>query len=286
MQVNFERERKWWDAKAPAEELDLADEFVNRALRWREIDRHLEGVRTILDVGAGTGVFSIPLAQRGFSVTHLDFSMAMLDIARRKAAHVPTIRFVEANAVDLPFQDGSFDMVLNLDGAVSFCGAEAKRAIGESCRVTGDLLILTVSNRANLAGFVVCASLQVSGCLLPAAYAMIQRGEWHQEQYPDNPSLSKGCTQDYSGALKAFSPAELKVIIQEAGMRPLRVGGLGSLAQWCTREVIERVRNDESLLREFLDICEHFDAEVLPDGPGTRQRAGLIAVAKRREARK
>jgi hypothetical protein len=34
MQVDFQRERAWWDAKAPDEEQDLADESVNRALRW------------------------------------------------------------------------------------------------------------------------------------------------------------------------------------------------------------------------------------------------------------
>ena len=33
MQPDFQRERQWWDAKAPKEEQDLADEAVNRALR-------------------------------------------------------------------------------------------------------------------------------------------------------------------------------------------------------------------------------------------------------------
>ncbi len=38
MEVDFEREKAWWDAKAPAEE-DRFDEAANRALRWREIER-------------------------------------------------------------------------------------------------------------------------------------------------------------------------------------------------------------------------------------------------------
>ena len=53
--VDFERERAWWDAKASSEETDRADEAINRALRWREITRRLDGVRTVLDVGGGTG---------------------------------------------------------------------------------------------------------------------------------------------------------------------------------------------------------------------------------------
>ncbi len=94
MEVDFRRERAWWDAKASTGERDLGDEAINRALRWREIERHLTRVRSILAVGAGTGVFSIPLARRGFSVTHVDFSPAMLTIARQQAHAVQTFPFV------------------------------------------------------------------------------------------------------------------------------------------------------------------------------------------------
>ena len=56
----------------------MKDTFINRALRWREIERHLDGVQNILEIGAATGRFSIPLARRGFEVTHFDFSTKML----------------------------------------------------------------------------------------------------------------------------------------------------------------------------------------------------------------
>lgn len=200
MKIDFGREKQWWDAKAPKEEQDLADEAINRALRWREIERHLKEVETILDVGAGTGAFSILLAQRGYSVTHLDFSPAMLEIARQKAQNVKNIRFIEGNAVDLSqFLDRSFDLVLNMDGAISFCGSEAKRAILESCRVTKKKLIITVSHRTWMVSCWVTASLEAAGRFLPAVYAMLDRGEWHQEQFPQNAALAKGLTQDYFG---------------------------------------------------------------------------------------
>ena len=148
MEVDFNRERAWWDAKAPEEEQDLGDEAVNRALRWREIERCLPGVRTILEVGGATGAFSVPLAQRGFAVTHVDFSPAMLALAREKAEGLENMRFVEANATILPFPDRSFDLVLSMDGAISFCGSLAEQALRETCRVTRETLILTVSHRA------------------------------------------------------------------------------------------------------------------------------------------
>ncbi len=279
--VNFEREKQWWDAKAPKEERDLSDEAINRALRWREIERHLDDIETILCVGAGTGAFSIPLAERGFSVTHLDFSPQMLKIARDNAQGADHIRFVEANATDLSaFRDHSFDLVLNTDGAISFSGSEAEKAILESCRLTGKKLILTVTHRALMIPVHCSVGLQESGRFTDALFAMWEDGVWHQLQFPDNPLLSKGMTQDYCGALKAFLPDELSGILERAGMRVLRCGGLGSLALLCGQEMVQLVLKDEHLFEQFVDLCQRFDQEILPNGPGTRQRAGLIAVAE------
>ena len=279
MKVDFDRERTWWDAKSPEEEQDLGDEAVNRALRWREIGRHLAGVRAVLEVGAGTGAFSIPLTQRGFAVTHVDFSPAMLALAREKAEGLENVLFVEANAVELPFPDRSFDLVLNMDGAISFCGSLAEQTLREACRVTRQTLILTVSHRAWMIPIWVSASVKVAGRILPAVGAMFDRGEWHQEQFPDNPLLSKGVTQDYFPGFRAFLPGELRAILEGAGMRVLCCGGLGTLANFCGQEAVEQVCQDEALFQDFVDLCERFDREVLPNGPGTRQRAGLIAVA-------
>jgi len=281
MKVDFGREREWWDAKAPFEEQDIGDEAINRALRWREIERHLQEVKTILDIGAGTGVFSIPLAKRGFSVTHVDFSPRMLEITRKKAEGLKNIRFIEANAINLSqFSDRSFDLVLNMDGAASFCGPEAERAIFESRRVTKKRLILTVANRVMMVNVWVSVGLRETGRFVDAIYPMLERGEWYQNQFPENKILSKGCTQDYFGAFKAFLPEELQKILEQAGMKVLRCGGLGSLAFFCGQETVEQVVKDKSLFNTFLDLCERFDREILPNGPGTRQRAGLIAVAE------
>jgi len=279
MEVDFNRERAWWDTKAPEEEQDLGDEPINRALRWRAIERHLGGTRNVLDVGAGSGAFSIPLARRGYAVIHVDFSPAMLDLARQSAEELENVQFVEANAAALPFPDRSFDLVLNMDGAISFCGSLAEKALQEICRVTRHKLILTASHRAWMIPIWVSASIKVAGRLVPAVGAMFDRGEWHQDQFPENPLLSKGVTQDYFPGFRAFLPWELRAILEEAGMRVLRCGGLGTLANFCGPEAVERACQDEALFQDFVDLCEQFDREVLPEGPGTRQRAGLIAVA-------
>lgn len=283
MKVNFKKEKQWWNAKAAKEEQDLADEAINRALRWREIERHLEGIKTILDIGAGIGAYSIPLAQRRFPVTHIDFSPSMLKIARQKSKslNLKNIHFVEGNAVDLSqFPDHSFDLVLNMDGAISFCGSEAEQAIFESCRVTKKKLIITVSNRIWMFPVWLDSSLEAVKHFTPADYEMLERGEWHQEQFPENAMMTKGLTQNYFGAFKAFLPDELEKILKRAGMRILWIGGLGSLANLCGKETVEQVLRNKVLFEEFLDLCERFDKEILRDGPGTQQRAGLIAIAE------
>lgn len=209
----------------------------------------------------------------------------MLEIARQKAQNVKNIRFIEGNAVDLSqFLDHSFDLVLNMDGAISFCGSEAKRAILESCRVTKKKLIITVSHRAWMVSCWVIASLEAAGRFLPAVCAMLDSGEWHQEQFPQNTNLTKGLTQDYFGPFKAFLPNELRKTLEHADMRIIRIGGLGSLTNLCGREALEQVLRNKALFQRFLDLCEHFDKEILPEGPGTKQRAGLIAVAERIES--
>jgi ubiquinone/menaquinone biosynthesis C-methylase UbiE len=66
-----------------------------------------------LDIGCGTGFLSLELAARGHRVTGIDFAPAMLALAKEKAAASgAAIRFEEADAEQLPFAAGSFDLVI------------------------------------------------------------------------------------------------------------------------------------------------------------------------------
>lgn len=66
----------------------------------------------ILEVGAGTGVMSILLAELGYTLTASDISSGMLDEARRKAGDRRlAISFKIADAEALPFGEKSFDAV-------------------------------------------------------------------------------------------------------------------------------------------------------------------------------
>jgi SAM-dependent methyltransferase len=74
---------------------------------------------TVLDVAAGTGNAAIPAAQRGATVTASDLTPELLEAGRlRAAAEGLELEWVEADAENLPFDDGSFDVVMSAIGAM------------------------------------------------------------------------------------------------------------------------------------------------------------------------
>ncbi len=68
----------------------------------------------ILDVGAGPGFISIILAEEGYNVTAFDFAHSMIEEAKKNAgALADKINFIQGDAMNLPFEDESFDVVFS-----------------------------------------------------------------------------------------------------------------------------------------------------------------------------
>ena len=82
--------------------------------RWLTVLREWTGddSRRVLDVGCGTGVVSLLLAELGHAVVGLDFAPAMLDRARTKARRTTLpIEFLRGDAEGLPLPDDSVELV-------------------------------------------------------------------------------------------------------------------------------------------------------------------------------
>jgi ubiquinone/menaquinone biosynthesis C-methylase UbiE len=71
----------------------------------------------VLDVAAGTGNASIPAARCGAHVVASDLTPELLDAGRRRAGGLG-IEWVTADAERLPFESGSFDVVMSLIGVM------------------------------------------------------------------------------------------------------------------------------------------------------------------------
>jgi len=85
----------------------------------------------ILDLAAGTGTSSVPLAATGASVVSCDFSIGML---RQGARQFPEQAFVAGDALALPFADQTFDAVTISFGLRNLADTEA--GLAEMARVT------------------------------------------------------------------------------------------------------------------------------------------------------
>ena len=117
---------------------------MHHAWRRRAADLARVGASSrALDVATGTGDLAIELASRGAFVTGVDFSPAMLDLARNKA---PDVEFEEGDALALRFADGEFDAATVGFGARNF--ADLDKGLRELARVTkpgGRVVVLEIT---------------------------------------------------------------------------------------------------------------------------------------------
>lgn len=73
----------------------------------------------VLDVACGTGQLAIPAARAGARVSGVDIAPNLIEQAQARAeAAGLDVEFAEGDAEALPYEDGSFDLVISLIGAM------------------------------------------------------------------------------------------------------------------------------------------------------------------------
>jgi SAM-dependent methyltransferase len=88
----------------------------------------------VLDVACGTGNLALPAARAGASVTGIDIAPALVaQLGARAAGEGLAVDAREGDAEALPFEDGSFDTVITMFGAMF--AAHPQRAADELLRV-------------------------------------------------------------------------------------------------------------------------------------------------------
>ncbi len=121
----------------------------------------LEGIAApaILEVGAGTGRYSIALAKQGLRVTAVELIEHNLEILRAKLDGSEPITALQGNALDLsPLPDGSFDLTMLLGPMYHlYTKGEKLRALSEAVRVTkpgGHILVAYCMNEPTVIQYV------------------------------------------------------------------------------------------------------------------------------------
>ncbi len=109
---------KYWTKRAEGYSLVNQHELATGQDRvwFQEIQKYLPEEKNlkILDVGTGPGFFAILLARKGYNVTAVDYTKAMLQQARRNAGALSErIHFQQMDAQDLKFPEETFDVVIS-----------------------------------------------------------------------------------------------------------------------------------------------------------------------------
>ncbi|MSZ66175.1 MAG: demethylmenaquinone methyltransferase [Actinobacteria bacterium] len=135
-----------------ARRYDLLNDLLSlgRTKAWRKIATAViapkPGMR-ILDIAAGTGSSSRPLADAGADVIPLDFSKGMLDAGRKRH---PDLAFTQGDALALSFKDNEFDVTTISFGLRNT--SDTVKALRESLRVLkpgGRMVVVEFSQPTN-----------------------------------------------------------------------------------------------------------------------------------------
>ena len=125
------------------------------------IEECLDGISDpgILEIGAGTGRYSVTLAKQGLSVTAVELIEHNLEILRSKLDGTEPITALQGNALDLStFADNSFDLPMLLGPMYHLYTKEEKiQALSEAVRVTktgGHILVAYCMNEPTVIQYV------------------------------------------------------------------------------------------------------------------------------------
>ena len=122
------------------------------------IDKYLKSGDKILEIGAGTGAYSIHYAKQGYQVEAIELVERNIEIFETKITPEMSVNIAQGTALDLSrYADNSFDITLSFGPLYHlFTDQDRSRAISEALRVTkpgGLLYIAYLTNDSIIANY-------------------------------------------------------------------------------------------------------------------------------------
>jgi ubiquinone/menaquinone biosynthesis C-methylase UbiE len=182
-----------------------------------------------LEIGAGTGYFSLNLLQDGVigAATCTDISPGMLETLERNAAELDLeVETAACDAAELPFEDDSFDLVLG--HAVLHHLPDLDRAFAELHRVLAPGGTLFFAGEPSRHGDRIAAIPKRAAVRLGPAWRRVMRAR------PAPPDHGEGEDHALEGVVDvhAFVPGDLERHAEGVGFEAVRVQGEELLANW------------------------------------------------------
>jgi ubiquinone/menaquinone biosynthesis C-methylase UbiE len=182
-----------------------------------------------LEIGAGTGYFTLNLMQEGVigSAVCTDVSPGMLEALRGNAERLGLdVDTAACDAADLPFDDASFDLVLG--HAVLHHLPELDRAFAEFLRVLRPGGLLLFAGEPSRHGDRLAAVPKRAGLAAAPLWRRLVRARALNGDRPSEPDQLLEAVVD----VHAFSPGDLERLARAAGFADVRVRGEELLANW------------------------------------------------------
>jgi SAM-dependent methyltransferase len=177
-----------------------------------------------LEIGSGTGYFSLNLVQLGVieRLTATDISPGMLKrlTATAAALGVEGVSTVATEAEELPFEDESFDLVFG--HAVLHHIPDLDRAFAEFRRVLRPGGVIAFAGEPSRYGDRLAALPKRTGTLLAPAWRRLTGAR--RRAVPEA-EQSHGHALEGEVDVHAFAPADLRKLLGDAGFEDRHVGG-------------------------------------------------------------
>ncbi len=106
----------YYDANVEKEDVRLERHQQERDVSWRYLEKYLPKCGRILEIGAATGVYTIPLAKRGYDITAVDLAPKNINALKKRLVQAKLQKLVKCYVADgrelenVPGKD--FDAVL------------------------------------------------------------------------------------------------------------------------------------------------------------------------------